>query len=224
MRQFFRHQIVQTVLINIAVVIVVVLCSPIGWELIRVLQVTSLDRTWHSIARFLLGLLFVLALACFVAAASSPIFTVGFLFCKKYRRYVSACLAAWVLSWSSWSLRHSFSSLRTAGLVKITQRAKPLINAIETYRQQKGHYPNQLQDLVPEFLNGIPYTGAVGYPDFEYQLAKGGSLFLSYEVRVKTPSGGINWDVFVYWPEKNYPSEMYGGSVERIGDWAYVHE
>lgn len=35
---------------------------------------------------------------------------------------------------------------------------------------------------------------------------------------------GINFDVFVYWPEGNYPDSMYGGWVERIGHWAYMHE
>ena len=28
----------------------------------------------------------------------------------------------------------------------------------------------------------------------------------------------------VYWPEGNDPDLMYGGGVERIGTWAYVHE
>jgi len=45
-----------------------------------------------------------------------------------------------------------------------------------------------------------------------------------WELRVPCPSGGLNWDVFFYWPSKNYPNYIYGGSVERIGDWAYVHE
>ena len=38
------------------------------------------------------------------------------------------------------------------------------------------------------------------------------------------PSGGINFDVFVDWPERVYPMSMYGGGVERIKNWAYVHE
>ena len=34
----------------------------------------------------------------------------------------------------------------------------------------------------------------------------------------------LQFDCFVYWPERNYPEHMYGGWVERMGDWAYVHE
>jgi hypothetical protein len=34
----------------------------------------------------------------------------------------------------------------------------------------------------------------------------------------------LNWDVFFYWPTQDYPKTIYGGSTERIGQWAYVHE
>jgi hypothetical protein len=37
-------------------------------------------------------------------------------------------------------------------------------------------------------------------------------------------SGIINWDLFMYFPLQNYPDHGYGGSVQRIADWAYVHE
>jgi hypothetical protein len=34
----------------------------------------------------------------------------------------------------------------------------------------------------------------------------------------------LQFDSLVYWPERTYPDFMYGGGVERIGDWVYVHE
>jgi len=34
----------------------------------------------------------------------------------------------------------------------------------------------------------------------------------------------FQWDRFVYWPEESYPESVHGGTVERIGGWAYVHE
>ncbi|MCH7863023.1 MAG: hypothetical protein IH998_15425 [Proteobacteria bacterium] len=45
-----------------------------------------------------------------------------------------------------------------------------------------------------------------------------------FELRVATPVGWANWDVLVYRPSHTYPDEMYGGTVQRFGDWAYVHE
>jgi hypothetical protein len=46
----------------------------------------------------------------------------------------------------------------------------------------------------------------------------------AWELRVPCPIGLLNWDVFFYWPSETYPDYAYGGSVERIGGWAYVHE
>lgn len=45
-----------------------------------------------------------------------------------------------------------------------------------------------------------------------------------WELRVNCGSGGLNWDVFFYWPTEDYPENIYGGYVERIGKWAYVYE
>jgi len=45
-----------------------------------------------------------------------------------------------------------------------------------------------------------------------------------WELRVHCSIGFLNWDVFFYWPTQDYPDGIYGGAVERIADWAYVHE
>ena len=45
-----------------------------------------------------------------------------------------------------------------------------------------------------------------------------------WELRIECSNGILNWDVFFYWPTKDYPQNIYGGSTERIGEWAYVHE
>ena len=36
--------------------------------------------------------------------------------------------------------------------------------------------------------------------------------------------GPFNWDLFLYFPNRRYPKSAYGGVLQRIGDWAYVHE
>jgi len=41
---------------------------------------------------------------------------------------------------------------------------------------------------------------------------------------IETPSGGFNWDIFIYFPSQNYPEYKYGGFLEKVEDWAYVHE
>ena len=67
-----------------------------------------------------------------------------------------------------------------------------------------------------------------GYPSFRYygpngDFPYGRRLFETYELRVDV-GRVLQFDCFVYWPERNYPEHMYGGWVERMGGWAYVHE
>ncbi len=105
------------------------------------------------------------------------------------------------------------------------ERAQPLIDAIEKYHQSNGEYPPDLESLVPDLLSEIPHTDLAGYPRFEYMLpADENDAFDDYQLMIRTPIGGINWDVFVYWPSGNYPEYFYGGGSELFGDWAYVHE
>ena len=76
-----------------------------------------------------------------------------------------------------------------------------------------------LQTLDPKGKQLDELISSLGQPDGHRTL-----LAASWELRVRCPSGFLNWDVFHYWPGARYPDSLYGGSVERIGDWAYVHE
>ncbi len=67
----------------------------------------------------------------------------------------------------------------------------------------------------------------MAYPEFRYHTgieAKDRFANNAWALSVATPSGGINWDMMLYFPDQNYPDRGYGGSLERVGDWAYVHE
>ncbi len=50
------------------------------------------------------------------------------------------------------------------------------------------------------------------------------TLRAPWELSVHCPASGIRWNLFFYWPTGNYPEHAYGGSVKRIGDWAYIYE
>jgi len=102
-------------------------------------------------------------------------------------------------------------ALRRARFVAAAERAAPLIAAIESGRDDPA--------TIAAFS-----TGLMAYPEFRYRRAGKDDLFKRYEVSIHCGSGGLNWDVFVYWPEGKYPDFMYGGWVERVGAWAYVHE
>lgn len=115
---------------------------------------------------------------------------------------------------------------RTVVFAACAERAQPLVDAITRFAQERRKPPAKLEDLVPAFLSEVPGTGVSAYPRFEFDQVGGegqphGS---DWELRVSCPKGVLNWDVFFYWPSQDYPQQIYGGSVQRIGTWAYVHE
>lgn len=114
--------------------------------------------------------------------------------------------------------------IRMSAFDSLAVRSQSIVKAISRFNDAKGHPPTTLQELVPEYLSAIPSTGIPSYPNYEYSTESNkwdGNPWVLY---VNTPFGMINWDMFVYFPLQNYPREGYGGSLERIRDWAYVHE
>jgi hypothetical protein len=122
--------------------------------------------------------------------------------------------------------------LRMSGMQSAARRAQPLIAALETYRADRGKYPASLSDLVPDYLHRVPATGMLGYPQFSYDRearVPGRSRTRSgaspaYDLYVDCPLLLLGFDTFHYWPSQDYPDQMWGGGVERIDGWAYVHE
>jgi len=107
---------------------------------------------------------------------------------------------------------------------RLAVRSSGLVRSLERYRQVVGVYPDTLQAMVPSIIPKVPHTGMLGYGPYIYSKATKETLFREYELMVSCGGLGINFDRFVYWPEQKYPKEMYGGVVELIGEWAYVHE
>lgn len=118
-------------------------------------------------------------------------------------------------------------SIRMNGMHAFAQRSKPLIAAIRQYEKDNATPPPSLSALVPKYLPAVPSTGMMAYPEYHYKT--GGTTSTVYGgnqwvLVVDTPSGGINFDEMLYFPNQVYPKQGYGGSLEPIGDWAYVHE
>lgn len=117
--------------------------------------------------------------------------------------------------------------VRTAGMRAFAMRSQPLIAAIKKYEQDHSAPPSSLEDLIPDYMPILPSTGMMAYPEFRYHTgeeAKKEYKGNSWALTVPTPSGGINWDMMLYFPNQDYPRLGYGGGLERIDDWAYVHE
>lgn len=114
---------------------------------------------------------------------------------------------------------------REAAFARAAAAAEPVITAIENYRRDRGRAPNNLSDLVPQYLLAIPSTGLAAYPEFRDELRPQWlPAGVAFELCIECPDGPLSWDVFVYWPGGEYSEQMYGGYVKRLGAWAYVSE
>lgn len=117
--------------------------------------------------------------------------------------------------------------VRMHGIKEFTARSTDLVSAIHKYEKDHEAPPKTLYLLIPKYLTTIPNTGMAAYPDYRYHTGEESQNKYqgnSWALSVLTPSGGINFDMMLYLPKLNYPDHGYGGSLERIGDWAYVHE
>jgi len=113
--------------------------------------------------------------------------------------------------------------LRRYGFEQATVRAETLIVAIERYVREHGSAPESIDLLVPEYLPAIPDRlppiGIISGKDVRDDF--GGNHWV---LHASVATGFINFDSFMYFPNGDYPDEGYGGWIERIRGWAYVHE
>jgi hypothetical protein len=106
----------------------------------------------------------------------------------------------------------------------LASRSEALVGAIRSFAEREGRPPTDLQELVPKYFARIPKTGMPAYPDYRYSTEPSRWKGNPWVLYIDCTSGGINFDMFIYFPLQNYPETGYGGSLERIGEWAYVHE
>lgn len=97
------------------------------------------------------------------------------------------------------------------------ERAAPLVAAIERHVVEAGRPPARLQDLVPRWLDRLPTR----VPELTIEHEAFGNPWI---LQASVPSGVLNWDQFFYFPNQDYPARGHGGSWQRLGRWAYLHE
>jgi hypothetical protein len=115
------------------------------------------------------------------------------------------------------------NQLRMLGFKMAAKRAEPLVVAVVRYETRHGSPPKSLAVLVPDYLPGVPgrlppieiITGDTAKTRY------GGNTWV---LTAMVPTGIINWDQFLYYPNGDYPRTGHGGWLERVGAWAYVHE
>lgn len=174
----------------------------------------------ESVLSFALLLVFpaVLSVPTFLAALA------GLFFHRTRRFAATAALCSFAYGVAFVVSIHIGEGIRMSAFGRLAERSKPLIAAIRSYEHNYGQPPESLSALVPEFIPIEPSTGMGAYPKYRYSTAPTNFHGNPWVLTVFTPSGGINFDQFMYFPLTNYPKTGYGGWLERVGDWAYVHE
>lgn len=168
------------------------------------------------------------AVPIMLAATAMAIGGLILLFWSRTRRAAALVVLASVLYVAIGdALLYLGASIRMKAFARLAERSRPLVLAIRTFEKDLGRPPASLDDLVPRYLRSVPPTGIRAYPTYEY--VTGPTARIHYHgnpwaLSVSAPSGGLNWDRFLYYPKQNYPEEGHGGWLERVGDWAYVHE
>jgi len=132
------------------------------------------------------------------------------------------------------ALARPLNRLRVILASGVSARARPLTDALEAFKRDQGRYPGALDKLVPAYIARVPQTGMLGYREFEYQPADPGDVQgrgawlaergAEYDLSIRCSWGFVNFDSMHYWPKHNYPEKAWGGVIERVDGWAYVHE
>jgi len=186
---------------------------------------------WISTTRvgtdlFIFGQL-VYLLALTAAVFASPLLVLCLFFKSKRRDSISLLFLSALLVLSIVIGTHIGGKIRMAGMRSFAERSSLLVTAIEQFEQEHSSPPLSLDALVPNYIPVIPTTGMMTYPEYQYHtedVAKTHYSENAWALTVLTPNAGINFDQMMYLPNQNYPKFAFGGWLERVDDWAYVHE
>lgn len=182
--------------------------------------------TLQLFIQFLLNLKYLALISIIGAMLLIPASLVA-VFWKRIRtRAICVFLvAAAYIGTAALSLNVSFD-IRERAFHSLAQRSAVLVEAIHSFEVTRGYPPNSLDELVPEFLASIPFTGMAAYPHYQYKRIDEPGAYQgnTWMIEVPASSGPMNFDSFIYLPNQAYPKLGYGGILKRIGAWAYVHE
>lgn len=113
-------------------------------------------------------LIFPLLIALLIA----PLSLVAIIF-KKIRECAFATFCCCIMYvFISLIIGRLGGNMRSREFFKLAIRAKPLIAAINTSTNDKGYPPENLGDLMPQYLPHIPKSGMGVYPNYTYKVAK----------------------------------------------------
>ena len=180
-------------------------------------------KAFHSVAS--LGVLMTIALAAGTLFLVIPCSIMFLLFAKLRALGLRLLLLSAIYLATGTALGSAADTIQTASFHDLAARSMPLVEAVRAYEKAEGHPPRALDDLVPSYLDSVPSTGLAAYPEYEIHMGNESSMWKGnpWVLCVPVSSGMLNWDLFLYFPNQNYPPDE-SSAFERMGNWAYFHE
>jgi hypothetical protein len=129
---------------------------------------------------------------------------------------VRGCLIVCVLAMGGCFALARFLEASHEEVERATLAAQPVVDALERFRQDKGDYPQALEELVPRYLAGIPAGLVFNYtrePVWGEPKARP-----TYELRI----ANIGFVTFLcYWPEDAATAASIHGCMQVINGWCW---
>lgn len=129
-----------------------------------ILLVWNLDFAYGFVGAGLLGLSYLVILLLFASLLLTSIFRKRI----KASLILLGHLAAILLSIDVSVALKSFKTQNTE------KRGETIVSAIKKYRKAEGKYPNNLSELVPNYLDDVPKTdmGLLSFQSFRYTVER----------------------------------------------------
>ena len=165
----------------------------------------------YVIKLFVLSNLVVILLIIF-SLILIPIFLILFVHLIGFQKMNTA----WMMFYSLLCTFFLTFFISTSGIIQnlegrliISTTGRQLVDSLEGYKRDKGHYPAKLSDLLPKHIKKLPQSKipAVNQPAFFDYKSENDTFYLSFEII----SNIIESKVFVY----------YEGDLEQYGYEGY---
>jgi hypothetical protein len=148
------------------------------------------------------------------------------MFASAFRALPLARVRATALSWTLLGLAAggviaelAGVPIRMAAFSRAVARAQPILDGIREFERENGRPPARLELLVPRYLERLPSR----LPPLEIRITHRYSPN-RWILESSASTGFLNWDALLYLPHGNYDDFAWGGWIERLGPWGYLHE
>ncbi len=117
-------------------------------------------------------------------------------------------------------------------LTGYAENGNKIVQALKAYHRKSGHYPEKLEELVPEYLKKIPLSEEGDGESFiYYKIPEDDQKKDKYYYGFLLSVFADNWRMLLtprstkrlkYNPSEKYPRRKWENPKKRIGNWAYV--